>query len=248
MKIRSVVIDDERPGRDNMVAILSEYFSNIENIGQADSVDSGIKLINNLNPDLVFLDVELGLNSGFEIIENLPSNNYEVIFVTAYQDYAAKAFRTHAIDYILKPIDIDELSDAIKKVELRIMSKHVDFEKIDSDIDISHSKIQLLKISTTEGIEMIKYDDIIYFNSANYYSIIKINDEREIISSKHLKDYEDILKNTNFYRIHNSFIINTRYLKNITSDDGFYANLTNGKSIKISRRRKDDFIKYLDNK
>lgn len=247
-KFKAVIIDDEKPGRDNLKAILGDYFDDIEVIGEANDLNSAIKLLERKVPDLVFLDIELGMNTGLELLSFFEKPSFEVIFVTAYEDYAVKAFRTIATDYLLKPIDIDELREAILKVKEKILSKFSQRLTIDSTtVDNSHDNNGHLKISSVEGIEIVALKDILYLKSINYYTNIILVNGKEIITSKHLKDYEDQLRNNKFFRIHNSYIINTMYLQNVAMKEGFFANLIDGTSIKISRRRKDEFLKFLEN-
>lgn len=246
-KLKTVIIDDEKPGRDNLKAILADYFDDIQVIGEADDLNSSIQLLEKVNPDLVFLDIELGLNTGIELLSLVKNPSFEVVFITAYEDYAAKAFRTIATDYLLKPLDIDELREAILKVKQKIFSKLSQKLMLESATvsNISDNGGNL-KISSTDGIEIIPFKDILYLKSINYYTNIILVNGKEIITSKHLKDYEEQLKNNKFFRIHNSYIINTEYLQNIAMKEGFFANLVDGTSIKISRRRKDEFLNFLN--
>ena len=246
-KLKTVIIDDEKPGRDNLKAILADYFGDIQVIGEADDLNSSIQLLEKVKPDLVFLDIELGLNTGIELLSLVKNPSFEVVFITAYEDYAAKAFRTIATDYLLKPIDIDELREAILKVKQKIFSKLSQKLMLESATvsNISDNGGNL-KISSTDGIEIIPFKDILYLKSINYYTNIILVNGKEIITSKHLKDYEEQLKNNKFFRIHNSYIINTEYLQNIAMKEGFFANLVDGTSIKISRRRKDEFLNFLN--
>jgi|JI6StandDraft_1071083.scaffolds.fasta_scaffold94206_2 two-component system LytT family response regulator len=246
-KLKTVIIDDEKPGRDNLKAILADYFDDIQVIGEADDLNSSIQLLEKVNPDLVFLDIELGLNTGIELLSLVKNPSFEVVFITAYEDYAAKAFRTIATDYLLKPLDIDELREAILKVKQKIFSKLSQKLMLESaNVSNISDNGGNLKISSTDGIEIIPFKDILYLKSINYYTNIILVNGKEIITSKHLKDYEEQLKNNKFFRIHNSYIINTEYLQNIAMKEGFFANLVDGTSIKISRRRKDEFLNFLN--
>jgi two-component system, LytTR family, response regulator len=247
-KLKAVIIDDEKPGRENLKAILKDYFNDIEVVGEANDIMSGIKLLEEQTHELVFLDIELGMSTGLELLSFFEKPAFEVIFITAYEDYAVKAFRTIATDYLLKPIDIDELRDAILKVKEKIISKYSQRLLTQSTVlDQTNDNNGHLKISSVEGIELVPLKDILYLKSINYYTNIILVNGKEIITSKHLKDYEDQLKNNKFFRIHNSYIINTMYLQNVAMKEGFFANLIDGTSIKISRRRKDEFLKFLEN-
>lgn len=249
MKLRALIIDDERPSRDNLKAILVDYFEDIHIIGQAGSVDEALTLLNELNPDLIFLDVQLGPRTGLELLTLFPEPEFETVFITAYDEYAVKAFRTNATDYLLKPIDIDDLREAILKVKSKIKAKRE--KEVKDQTDAAHNvalgTANFIKINTQDGTEYIAYQDILYLQSINYYTNIVLNDGREIITTKILKDYENMLKEYNFFRVHNSYIINLKYLKGVVAKETYFAKLTNDVQITISRRRKDDFIKFIEN-
>lgn len=250
-KFKALIVDDERPGRENLKAILSEYFPEISVVGMADNGTKAKKLIEELNPNIIFLDVELGVDNGLDFLKSLDNTNFETIFVTAYEEYAVKAFRTKAIDYILKPIDIDDLKDAIQKVKSKL-SQNVGFadQPITSDeLNANDNRNDVfIKVNTQDGSELISTEDIIYLQSINYYTNIVLKDKREIISTKTLKEHQKQLSKTDFFRIHNSYIINLRYLKGVISKESFYAKLINDVQISISRRRKDEFLAFLNNK
>lgn len=239
--MRAIIIDDEKPSRDNIKFILSEYFTDISILGEADNVQSGIELIVSTSPDIVCLDMEMGVSTGFDVLKAFEKPNFEVIFITAYSEYAVKAFRTHAVDYILKPINIDDLREAINKAKTNINNK-----RLKNPINTIFQAFEnSLKVSTSNGMEIIPLEQVLYLQSINFYTNIVLATGKEIITSKHLKDYEENLKGSGFFRIHNSFVINTSHLKNIVSKEGSFVELTNGKSIKISRRRKDEFLDYV---
>ncbi len=246
MELKTLIIDDEKPSRENLRAIISEYFPDLNVVGEADDLELAKCLILKENPDLLLLDIELGQSTGLEFLENFENPDFEVIFVTAYEDYATRAFRTVATDYLLKPIDIDEFSEAILKVKHRIDYRNLKNES--QNILNQKEKSSQLKIYTIEGIRLINIDDIVYLTSLNYYTKIVHKNKTEIISSKHLKDFEEQLKNYQFYRIHNSFIINLDYLESVTTNKGIFVQLVNSITIKISRRRQDDFLKYLESR
>ena len=239
--MKAIIIDDEKPSRDNIKYIMSEYFTDIVITGEADNVQSGIELIGSAAPDLVFLDMEMGVFTGFDVLKAFDKPSFEVIFITAYSEYAVNAFRTHAVDYILKPINIDDLREAINKAKANINIRKLQNPNITNFQPLENT----LKVSTTDGIEIIPFEQILYLQSINYYTNVVLVVGREIITSRHLKDYEENLKNSGFFRIHNSFIINTLHLKSFVSKEGFFVELTNGKSIKISRRRKEEFLEYI---
>ena len=246
--MQTIIVDDEKPSRDNLEAIIKEYFPELIVLGSARNVEGAYNLINQLKPDLVFLDIELGFETGFDLLNRFGSLDFEVIFITAYEDYAVKAFRTKAVDYLLKPIDIDHLKDAIIKV-----SENIKFKKTKKVSDLkenvslsANTGNNFLRVSSDDGAEFISFDDIIYFRSDNYYTNIVLENGRTILSTKTLKDYEQLIKSLNFYRIHNSYIINIKFLKSVVVKEEYFAQLNNNMKITISRRRKDDFLRFLE--
>jgi two-component system, LytTR family, response regulator len=247
MKLNVLIVDDEQPSRDNLQAIIDNYFEDLNIVGQADSVDSAFEAISRYNPDLVFLDIEMGASNGLDLVGRFPDADFEVIFITAYEEYAVKAFRTKATDYILKPIDIDDLRDAILKVEEKMKSKQS--KALQAQLAEAAEALvtpKFIKISTNEGTELVPHSEIIYLKSINYYTNIVLSDGREIITTKILKEYEVQLKSASFFRIHNSYIINLMYLKGVVSKGSYVAKLSNDVKISISRRRKDEFLKFLE--
>jgi two-component system LytT family response regulator len=244
MTLRALIIDDEAPGRENLCAILKSYFPYIEVLDTAASYDEAEKKISFLKPDLLFLDIQLGMQSGLDLLKSFTNPQFEVVIITAYDQYAVKAFRTIAADYILKPIDIDELKSALERVRENIELKSI--RKRLEEREQTGKRSGTLKVNATDGIELIPYDDILYIQSFNYYGNVVLTNQREIITSRHLKDYEEQLNGHGFFRIHNSYIVNVSHITGIFSEDGFFVSLKTGKSIKISRRRKDEFISFIE--
>lgn len=250
MKLKAVIIDDEKPSRENLFAIIKNYFDDIDVLGQAGSIDEAIRLIRETDPDLLFLDVELGVGTGLDLLNMFDSPSFEVIFITAFNQYAAKAFRTSAVDYLLKPVDLDEMREAVNKVKdkLEYKSLKTSTGNHSGNGATFHNvnNLGFIKVYTEDGSEIIPNNEILFIQSINYYSKIVLINKREIISTRHLKEFEDQLKVFGFYRIHNSFIINIRYIKGISHKEGYEVTLMDEIKLKISRRRKDEFLKYLD--
>jgi two-component system LytT family response regulator len=244
MILRALVVDDEAPGRENLCAILKSYFPDVNVVDTAATYEDAEKKISVLKPDLLFLDIQLGMQSGLDLLKSLKNPQLEVVIVTAYDQYAVKAFRTIASDYIMKPVDIDELKTALDRIRENIELKSI--RKRLEERNLSGKKSGTLKVNATDGIELIPYDEILYIQSFNYYGNVVLTNQREIITSRHLKDYEEQLNGHGFFRIHNSYIVNVSHITGIFSEDGFFVSLRTGKSIKISRRRKDEFISYME--
>lgn len=245
MELNAVIIDDEKPSRETLSLIIKDYFPEITVLGEAESIKEAFSLINQSNPNVLFLDVELGVGTGLDLINMFESPAFEVIFITAFNQYAAKAFRTSAIDYLLKPVDLDELREAVNKVKEKLEYRELK-NKPESDRPVLNNTNGFIKVYTEDGSEIISNSEILFIKSINYYSKIVLVNKREIISTRHLKEFEEELKKFGFFRIHNSFIINIRYIKGISHRDGYNVTLIDDVKLKISRRRKDEFIKYLE--
>jgi two-component system LytT family response regulator len=245
MPLTCLIIDDEQPSRENLKAILSDNFPDIQILGDASNLEEAVTLIQLLQPQLLFLDIEMGGSNGLQLLANFEHPSFEVIFVTAYDSYAVKAFKTIASDYLLKPVDLDELQMAILKIYEKF-----EIKKLKSVADlppIPPASTEKLKVTTSDGAELIPCDQIMYLQSINYYTNIVLETGREIISSRHLKDYESLLSTGPFFRMHNSFIVNVGKIRLVMHNEGGSILLTNGKQLKISRRRKEGFLQFIDN-
>ncbi|GAB4203616.1 MAG: LytTR family DNA-binding domain-containing protein [Bacteroidia bacterium] len=235
-KIRTIIIDDEKNSRDNTRMILSKYFSEIEIIGEAEDGIQGRKLISQLHPDLVFLDVNMPELNGLEMLESIPEKdkNFYVIFLTAYGDYTIQAIRAGAIDYLMKPLMKEELMQAIKRV-----SKFIE-ERKTSDNAASINSTNKLMVSHSKGFNLIDFNEIIMLEAAGNYTDFYLTGNRKIISSRTLKDYEDILDKNIFFRVSRSAIVNLNHIKEYNNNDETLT-LSENRQIHISRAKWTEF-------
>jgi two-component system LytT family response regulator len=248
--IKVVIIDDEQDAINSIELIINEYCFNAEVIGTASSATEGRSVILKQKPDLVFLDIEMPRGNGFDLLEMLPERNFEIIFITAYNNFAIKAFKYSAIDYILKPIDIDEFIEAVDKAEKRInLLKNIPSKSPDKYgvllENIKTSKPTKIMVSTSEGQIYIDITKIIRIEAEGSYSSIFIKDAKKILVSKNLKEFENMLIDNNFYRPHNSHLINLEHVKKYVLKDGGYIEMTDETIVPISRRRKEAFIEKM---
>ncbi len=245
MKItRIVIIDDEQDARESLEQLVDLYCPNFKIIGKADSVKSGIKMIDTLIPDVILLDIKLGDGSGFDLINHFSKPSFKVIFTTAFDQFAIKAFRYNALDYLLKPINPDELHDALKKT-VTLSTPFVNEAMQNLLSNLQTKTFNKIAIHTSEGRTFIKIEDIIYLKSEGNYTSFYLNNDKPILVSKAIKEYENILDDRLFFRTHQSFIINIQYLSKVLKEDGGLILLENGIKIPLSRRRKDDFMSFL---
>jgi two-component system, LytTR family, response regulator len=246
-KLITVVIDDEPDAVDFITSIISEYCPGLDVCGKAHSIKDGINIITEIKPDLVFLDVEMPNGTGFDLLTHFPEKNFDVVFITAFNHYAIKAIKFSAIDYILKPININEFIESVNRVIQKrvsnLMAGNENYEALLENLRSSHPT--RLVIPTSDGREYLNPKDIIRIEADRSYSWFFIKDKRKILVSKHLKEFQDLLNDRNFFRPHNSHLINLDFVKKFVRHDGGYIEMTDGSQIPISRNRKDLFLAHM---
>jgi two-component system LytT family response regulator len=241
--IRTIVIDDEGPSREVMCNYLREYCPDVEVIATAGSVKTGYRLIRKQKPDLIFLDIELGDGKGFDLLNMFEKVDFSVVFVTAYSEYAVKAFRFSAVDYLLKPVKIDELREAVKKVN-NLNGGKLSSENITSllrNLNSSASPVQTLVIPHVKGFEVLKISDIIMCKADGYCTNFHLTGNRKIASSKNLKQYEDLLPEHNFIRVHHSYMVNLYHVCSFTKQGEII--LTEGVKASLGDAYKESFTR-----
>jgi len=226
-----------------MVDKITEFCSNISVVGIASNITEGVQLIEQHQPDILFLDIQIGQSSGFELLDKLKHRSFKLIITTAYKDFALKAFQYQAIDYVLKPYSPKNIKAAVSRVLLMNQDAAL-FDKLKGLIAPNfNSKISF---PTSEGIILINVDEIVHVEADRSYCIIYLNNTEKKIVSKSLKDIEAILPNQKFYRLHASHLINLDKLKRYDKEDGGSAVMSNEKHIPIARRRKNEFLELIN--
>lgn len=253
--LRAVIIDDEANARQALTNMLQFVAPEVVICGEAKNVDLGIELINTQKPNLVFLDIQMPGKTGFDLLSSFDKLDFGVIFTTAYQEYALKAFRFSAIDYLLKPIDPDELQEAVKKYkgmmgevdkkQLEILQEHLANPTIIEDKIRKPNLHQRIALPSAEGVHFINLSDIIQCESLGSYTKFHLINEQKIVVSKLLKEYEEILDNFHFFRVHQSNIINLEHIKRYVKGDGGQIWMIDNAEIEVSRRRKEEFLALL---
>lgn len=247
----ALLIDDDANLRAGLRQLLLRYAPNIKVIGEADSVQTGVETINQLNPDVLFLDIQLTDGTGFDLLEQLASKNgkitSQVVFITAHEQYAIKAFRFSALDFLLKPVDPEELQKVISKIN-DVLSKSDNYAHIDLLLENIRKKVDNFKriaLSTADGIHLFEISDIIRCESEDNYTKFYIKNNKPILISKTLKEYEELLSEHGFERIHQSHLINLAYLKSYIKKDGGYVVMADNSNLPISQRKKERLQELL---
>jgi len=242
MKIRTVIIDDDFYAAENIKSLVKKNNLELDIIGEANSVMSGIKLINGMKPELVLLDIEMPDGTGFDLLDCFPEYDFNVIFITAYNNYALQAFKFSALAFLEKPVELNEFIEAIEKIR-----EH----KLETDsyqnllFNLKSAKPRKLEIRANEGIYYIDIKDIVHLDSEGRYSLFHTTEGRRLIVTKPLGSYEEILLDKGFFRIHNSHIINLIHVKQFLKKDKEFVIMSNGSTLAISRRKKDQFLNEM---
>ncbi|MBC7382781.1 MAG: response regulator [Bacteroidia bacterium] len=244
-ELKTIIVEDELRGRNALKALLRSI-PLVNLVGEAANVEEAKWLIETKKPDLILLDIEMPYKSGFDLLAELPEHNFDVIFTTAYDSYAIKAIKFSAIDYLLKPIDPEELAIALHKTfQKRNNQSYKPQNQINDLLEkLSSINKQSFKISlpTTDGTLFIAIDEIVRCQSfANYTSFFILHEQNPIIVAKTLKDYEELLQDYGFCRVHNSHLINLKFVKKYIKGEGGIAVMTDGFEVEVSRRKKEIF-------
>lgn len=249
--ITALLIDDDSNLRNGMKGLLGMYAPDIIILGEADSVKAGIDAIESYRPNVIFLDIQLGDGTGFDILEQLTQKHgsltSHVVFITAHEEYALKAFRFSALDYLLKPVDPEELRKVTEKIK-KVLSTSDNFAHIDLLLENIRKKVDTFKriaLSTSDGIHLFDVSDIIRLESQDNYTKFYIKNNKPVLIAKTLKEYEDLLSGQGFERIHQSHLINLAYLKSYIKKDGGYAVMADNSNLPISQRKKDRLQELL---
>ncbi len=243
--IKAIIIDDEKSSQLTLSNMVREFCTDIEIIGIADAVLSGVELINSMQPDLVFLDVEMPVHNGFQLFDHFKKPTFQVIFTTAFQKYAIQAFRFSAIDYLLKPIDLEDLRSAIAKVQER---KETDLtkEKLKTLRENLNNVCKRLALPTSDGYFFVELKDIIRCQSENNYTYFHLTSGKKILVSKTLKIFSQILEEHNFFRISRADLVNLNHVERYGRQKSPSVTLSDSTVLNVSLRRKDDFLKVIE--
>lgn len=245
--MRTVIIDDESHVRETLTAMLHKFCAQVELVGEANSVESGVKLVHEVKPDLLLLDIKLGDGTGFDLLHALENHNFKVIFVTAFEKYAVQAFKFAAVGFILKPINHEELIDAIS------IAERLNQENFNSHLQILEENLQAeirqnrkIILRTLDNIYLLQLQEIIVCESDRSYTVFRTLKDEKIVVSKPLKEYEALLEDHGFYRVHRSYMINLAHIRRFEKKEGGYIVLPENIKVPVASRKREELLSILE--
>lgn len=245
--VRCVIVEDEEIARNVLKSLLSQYCQDVMVCAEADDVESGKAMINAFRPDLVFLDIEMPGGGGFKLLNSIENIDFEVVFITAYEQFAIKAIRHAALDYLLKPVDPKELVSAVEKVKEEKYKKTLkkQYDTLLKNLNPEQLTVRKISLSTTDKIHLIEVDDIVRCESDNYYTIIHFKNGTNMLVSKTLKEIEQKLEEFDFVRTHKSHLVNIRCILNFIKDE-MVVLMSDGSKVPVSKRKKENILGIIN--
>lgn len=246
--IKAILIDDEKLSRNTLRILLNRHCPEVEIIAECENADTARQQADLLKPDLIFLDIAMPGKNGIEFLQELSEINFEIIFVTAHDKYVLQAIRFAAVDYLSKPIEEEQLltavTNAAKRIQLKSINRNIEIFLSNMQQKTLQQEMQLC-IPGIKGFQVVQINDIIYCEAENTYTSIHLKDNKKILASRPLIDYETILQDTTFVRIHKSWLINMKHIKEYQKGEGGFVIMSNGKELEVSRRKKEAFIRTM---
>ncbi|UMB59114.1 LytTR family DNA-binding domain-containing protein [Lutibacter sp. A80] len=245
--MKVLIIDDEKRSRHLLSNLIVEHCSDILEIQEAQDLASGVALIKVTNPDIVFLDIEMPNQSGLEILEYFPDNiDFKIIFVTAYNQYAIEAFKMSAIDYLLKPLDVLELKEAISKAQEAITASNLNGQLNQLRKSLKQLSVDKIALEIPKGILFTSHKDILYFEADGMYTNVQLTTGKQKTICKPLKHFvQQLANNSMFFKCHRSYLINLKYVDELVKGDGDYLLMSNQKRIPVSKSKRDHFLEVI---
>lgn len=247
MKIRTILIDDEQANINNLQGILTNFFPEVEVVATAMCVEDGIQVIREHQPELVFLDIEMPDGTGIELLNKLGRINFDTVFVTGHRDYAVEAFRLSAVDYLLKPIDLQDLEECFEKIK----AKHNDRKRLDrletfvENYTPASGAVKKIPLSSADKLEFVPINEVIRCEGQQNYTTFHLTTGRRIVVSKNLKEYELMLNHFDFIRTHQSHLVNQEHISTYIKTDGGYLKMVDGSDVPVARSRKELVLSKL---
>jgi len=242
--LKAIIIDDEPKGRNILLQLITLHFPQVKVVATGASADEGLNLIDMHKPDVVFLDVEMPGKTGFDMLKEIGDIDFKVIFVSAHNHYALNAIKLSALDFLLKPVDIEDLGKAIQRLNAPNVHSARQVPNLLQQIQLPKSNFGKIAIASVNAIEFVNINDIIYCKADNVYTEVHLRDGT-ITATKNLKDFDDILSAHSFFRVHHSYLINMNHIKKYIKGEGGTVIMNNDAEIEVSRRRKAAFLELL---
>jgi two-component system LytT family response regulator len=245
----ALIVDDEKRARDTIAQMIKLYCPEIGTMKEASSVKTALDIIKKEKPDILLLDIRLEDGNGFDILKKINPEDFSIIFITAYDEYAIKAFKVSAIDYLLKPLDPDELIEAIARVHKKI-SKQLISNRVDlflNQIELRNSVLKKITLKTAESIYIINIEDIIYCEASKNYTTFVLVNKQKILVSKNLREYEQLLPSHVFLRPHQSYLVNLKHITQYEKGEKNCLVMTDNYAIPVSTRKKEQVMQYFKN-
>ena len=244
--IKAIIIDDIEQARITLKKDLEVYAPDVTVIGEANGVVEGAKILKKLHPDVLFLDIQMQDGSGFDLLDILDKIPFKIIFITASDAHAIKAFRYAAIDYLLKPIDPDELIASLARCREQNLNENEKYKLLNDSLKEQQKPHERLALHTQDKIHIVNINDIIRCESNVNYTEFFFQDGKKLLVTRTLKDFEDLLSDQGFYRVHQSFLVNTRFIKEFVKEYGGFLLMSDGSSIPVSTRKRSEVMKMLE--
>jgi two-component system LytT family response regulator len=244
--IKAIIIDDIEQARITLKKDLQVYAPDVQVIGEANGVVEGAKLLKSAKPDVLFLDIQMQDGSGFDLLDIIKEINFKIIFITASDAHAIKAFRYAAIDYLMKPVDPDELVAALKKLRDERVNESEKYKLLNDTLKNTSKAHEKLALHTQDKIHIVNIADIIRCESSINYTEFFFSNAKKLLVTKTLKEFEDLLSEQGFYRVHQSHLINTKYIKEFVKTDGGYLIMNDGSNVPVSTRKRPEVMKMLE--
>jgi two-component system, LytTR family, response regulator len=244
--IKAILVDDELNSLQNLQFKIQEYCPTIKVVAQTQNPEEAIRLIQLHKPDVLFLDIEMPRMSGFKMLEQIPEVDFEVIFITAYNHYAINAIRISAFDYLVKPVAIGELQQTVERLgNFSVKKIRERVETLKKNLANPKSQEDQIAIPTNDGLEFVQIKQIVRIESSSNYSKLILQNNQQLLVTRQLKDFEELLLDYRFYRVHHSHLINLNYITKYVRGDGGQITMRNGDVIDVSRRKKEVFLKLI---
>lgn len=248
--IKALIIDDVEKARSALKSDIKTYCPTVQVIGEADGVESGLQLIKASVPDVIFLDIRMGVGSGFDLIAKLRQQGdipFQIIFTTAYDEYAIKAFKFSATDYLLKPVDHEDLIQAVQKIKIDTVQSSLkeNMELLLESMKGIKTSNKRIALNSIDRVQVVNVDDIIQCESQKNYTLFYLTNKKQVLVTRTLKEFEDMLEGDNFLRVHHSHLINVKHLKEYVKIDGGYAVMSDNSQVPVSVRKKEQLLSLL---